>query len=186
MRRRGGVLAVVSGVVLMLAGMTGCADPPASPLPSDGPTTTPAAPAFASLDEATEAAVVTLQRYMDVANEIGADGGRDAARLFEVVDQGEWAAGEIAMFEDLERTGRRLGGPSVFSKPRLMQYLDAEELVQLYACFDVSGARILDSTGTDITPERPEQAPFLVTFRITPPRTLTISKAEVWDRPGIC
>jgi hypothetical protein len=186
MRTRGGVLAVVSGVVLMLAGVTGCSDPPASPLASDGPTKTARAPVFDSLDEAFEAAVATYQRYVDLWNQIAAEGGANPERLLEVMEDNELAAEEMATFGDFAANGERVQGATSFAKPRLMQYQDAASLIQMYACSDISGARLIDRDGNDITPEREELIPVMITFHLTASAEVLVSEREVWARPGIC
>jgi len=174
-----------AGAVAIAMVFAGCGGAP-PPRPLVTPTQTTQEPIFGSQSDAFDAAVVALQRYMDIANQIGAEGGADPARLYETVAEGEWASSEVAMLEDLGRAGRRLGGPAVFSNTRLMQYDDAGGVIQVYACFDVSGARVLDGAGNDVTPPREERVPFLVTFSVLSVNDLKISKAEVWDRPGIC
>lgn len=186
MRMRSAAVAAVGAAVLMVTGVTACTGPPAEPVASDAPTKTPREPAFASLDEAFDAAVGVLDRYNELSNQIGGEGGIDPRRLLEVVQVGEWADEEIATFEDFERRGIRVDGAASFTKTRLMQYQDVSALIQLYACLDVSHTRIRDRDGSDITPDRDEVVPMMVTFTIAPPSSVLIEKAEVWDRPGIC
>lgn len=179
---------MAGGVVLMLlgVGVTGCSDPSASPLASDGPTKTARAPVFDSLDEAFEAAVAAYQRYTDLWNQIAAEGGADPKRLLEVVEDDELAAAEFEFFDRLAAQGEHVAGASTFTKPRLMQYDDASAQIQMYVCADISGARLMDREGNDITPERDDVIPLMVTFSIAPSASVLVAERDVWDRPGIC
>jgi methionine synthase I (cobalamin-dependent) len=67
-----------------------------------------------------------------------------------------------------------------------MQYQDGASLIQMYACFDLSGARLINQEGNDVTPDRQDQVPLMVTFTITDTDTVVISRSEEWDRPGVC
>lgn len=140
---------------------------------------------FGSLEEARDVASAVLQRYGELSDRISAEGGAEPDRLFEVVEEGAWSAEEIAVFEDFQRAGIRAEGASSFSRPRLYQYLEAS-LIQLHTCFDVSGTRIIDSLGADVTPERDEKVPYLATFSVVPPNSVLLSRIEIWDRAGVC
>lgn len=186
MRRRDSVSAALAVAVLVLAGLPGCSDRPSTPIVSAAPTRTPRAPAFDSRDEALEAAVATYQRYVDLWNQIAAEGGVESARLFEVMETDEAAAGDMAIFANLASNNVRVAGSVAFSKPRLMQYQDSASLIQMYACFDLSGARLINQEGLDVTPDRREQVPLMITFAIAEADTVLISKSDEWNDSGLC
>lgn len=186
MRTRGCLVAALAGVALVSAGVTGCSGPPSAPAVSPTSTRTPYEPTFASLDEAFQAAVDSFSKYVDVSNQIGAEGGVEASRLLTVVVDNDWAAEELATFNEMETYGTRLEGGMTFTKPRLFQYQDVDDLIQMYACADVSGAQIVNEAGENVTPERQDTIPLLVSFSITATTAVLVSKVEVWDRAGIC
>lgn len=186
MRRRDALVAAAGGIAIVLAGVTGCSAPRSAPGESQAPRAMPSDQAFGSPEEARDVAFVALQRYGELSDLIGAEGGVDPGRIFEVAEKGAWSAEEIAVFEAFERVGVRTEGASRLSKPRLVQYHDGASLIQLYTCLDVSDTQMIDSSGADVTPERDETIPYLATFTITPARSVLISRIEVWDRAGIC
>lgn len=187
MRTRGSLVAALAGIALVWAGVTGCSGPPSAPVASPTPTKTPHEPTFASLEEAFQAAVATYQRYVDLSNLIGAEGGANPDRILEVVQEGDWANDELGAFRELEEHGARAEGAGTFRSPRLMQYVDSAALVQLYACAQYSNLRVINNEGADITPaDRPDEVPYMVTFSIGKTGSLKISKSAVWDNVGIC
>lgn len=176
-------IGIALGVTAALM-LSGCS--PAPPEPRPWPTKTVRAPAFGSLDEAFEAAVATYQRYTDLWNQIAAEGGAAPERLLDVMEDNELAAEEFEFFEGLTARGWRVSGPITFAKTRLVQYQDGVGLIQIYACSDLSGARLIDGGGNDVTPEREEQVPLMLTFSIERPDSVLLSKSDLWDRPGVC
>ena len=173
--------AAVAAVAMVFAGCGG-APPELEPTP----TRTAQQPVFGSLDEAFEAAVAAYQRYLDVWNQIAAEGGAAPERLLQVMEAGELADQEIAFFEGLASSGQRVAGAATFDNPRLLQYVDASSLIQIYACSDISAARLLDATGNDITPERDEWIPLMISLSVGTSADVRVAEREVWDRPGIC
>lgn len=183
MRIRTALLPALAGVALLMIGVTGCGSlPPGS---RESPESADTPPAFASIEEARDTAFAVLQRYGELSDQIGSEGGADPARIFEVAETSAWSAEEVETFEDFQRAGIRTEGAVSFSAPRLYQYQEAS-LLQLYTCVDVSGTRVIDSLGVDVTPAREEKVPYKVTFGITPPTSVVISRIEVWNRADIC
>jgi len=70
------------------------------------------------------------------------------------------------------------------------QYFDfgseGAELVA-YVCLDVSQVRILDSSGTDVTPaDRPNRLPLEITFVAESSSTMRIDGSELWSGDDFC
>ena len=172
--------AAVAAVAMVFAGCGG-APPELEPTP----TRTAQQPVFGSLDEAFEAAVAAYQRYLDVWNQIAAEGGAEPERLSAVAEDGELLAQEREFFSGLVEHGLHVTGEVAFRNARLMQY-DGAALIQMYACSDMSNARLVDGSGTDVTPERDEQIPLLLSFNASASDAVELSESELWDRAGIC
>jgi hypothetical protein len=172
----------VGGAVLAIV-LAGCGGTP--PIETEPPSTT-RAPAFASMDEAFEAAVAVYRRYVELSNQISAEGGIDAERILEVVAPGEFAQDELAFFEGLVRDGIRIEGAMTVRNEQLVQYQDSSRLIQIYACGDVSDTRVINRDGMDVTPERDERVPYLVTMTIAESDAVLIAESELWDSPDIC
>ncbi|WP_308796867.1 hypothetical protein [Agromyces silvae] len=183
MRSRGGVLAAASGVVLILAGVAGCTDPPAS-----RSTTLPSATERSKVSqfalsnkEALDAAVVAFERYVELANQIGAAGGAEPERLYEALTP-ELAEESIANFQRMQRDGLRLEGSSTVRGVRLVQ--QNADLVQVYACLQAGSTRLIDRTGADVTTaDRQIETPLVVNLQPGDSGTLLISQSEQWPWP---
>ncbi|MDR5706770.1 hypothetical protein [Agromyces aerolatus] len=163
--------------------LVGCSPPS----PGGRPTETVRQSAFSSLDEVFEAAVAAYQDYIDLWNQIAAEGGADPERIASVMESEEAAAEDIAVFEGLVAEGVRISGPIAFHNPRLVHYRDGVPQIQVNACFDRSRARLVDREGNDVTsPTREERIPLKITFAITESGSVVVSRSQEWKRPGIC
>jgi hypothetical protein len=132
--------------------LAGCVpgDPVVTPEPEPDST-----PVFASDEEALAAATDAYAKYLEVSDEITADGGTDPERLKPYVTT-EQFKDELSSFKDLQSAGTRTQGHSNFEVVQLQQYLDAGDgtaSITVYLCVDVTEVRIIDSTGADITPQ---------------------------------
>jgi hypothetical protein len=186
---RGRRVAALVTAGLAVGALSGCGAPPHpldSASPTSPPTESPAGPTFATPEAAFEAAVATYQRYVDLLNIVGADGGSDPDRLREVFTDGDLADEEVSEYEDLRSNGLRVEGSMTFDKAKLVQYQDDVDLIQMYVCFDISGTKLIDSAGSDVTPERESLTPLLVTFTITAQDRVRLRDSEQWDGPGVC
>lgn len=174
-------LLLVAGAAVILVAMTGCVDPKPPITPS--PTAT-AAPVFASEEEALAAAEEAYAAYLAVSDAVSGDGGKHPERL-----EGYMTAEEldraVERFSDLAASGRHTQGSTVFRSSTLQHWDDME--VAMYLCLDVSGVRVLDAQGTDVTPiDRPDHIPLEVTFRVEAPTALLLESSDVWEGAEIC
>lgn len=187
---RGWRVAGLLAAGLAVGALSGCGAPPHpldSASPASPPTESPAGPTFATPEAAFEAAVATYQRYVDISNQILADGGADPRRLLEVVEDNDFARQEFELFAKLQADGVHVEGAGTFRKPQLVQYQDGANMIQIYACGDVASTRVVDRNGQDVTvSDRDVEVPYLVTFAITPADTVLISNSEPWNGLGVC
>ena len=183
-RMRSRIFFGAAGAVAVAMVFAGCGGAPPELEPS--PTRTAQEPVFGSLDEAFDAAIAAYQRYLDVWNQIAAEGGAAPERLSAVTEDGELLAQEREFFSGLVEHGLYVTGEVVFRNARLMQYDDASALIQMYACSDMSNARLVDGSGIDVTPERDELIPLLLSFNASASDAVELSESELWDRAGIC
>lgn len=145
-----GCLVVAIAATLALAG---CVQPPPHVFPTAAPS---AAPVFKSDAEALAAAKTAYSGYSAASDAIGADGGKDPERIAVWVTPRDLSR-EIKVFDDFADTGDRLVGTSVISRFSLEQVSHlghGRVSLSAYACDDVSGSRLLNSSGADVTPSR--------------------------------
>ena len=147
--RRLASIALLSAAGLILSGC----------VPADPEVTPPAEPSseaiFASDEEALAAATDAYEAYLKMSDLIAQEGGKNPERIAPLVTE-EWLAKEIAGNEELIKSGRRLVGNFAMRSTSLQQTFPdgpASVVVVIYACIDPNGSRLLDSHGTDVTPD---------------------------------
>ncbi|MET4158468.1 hypothetical protein [Agromyces sp. PvR057] len=176
------VAAGAAGAALAMA-LSGCSadvEPTAAPTPS---TSSDAAPIFASDEEALAAAVAAYEAYLDVAQEIGEEGGEDPGRLRNAVTS-DYADQEIPNYESLSEHHYRVEGRGSLDKPTLMERSDST--VRIYGCIGVGTSRVLDAEGNDITqPDRDSAVPLELTFSWSGDRLL-LAGSDVWSGEDYC
>lgn len=137
------VAAMMTG--LAAAMLAGCAP---QPQPTFTPPASPTATGFASDEEAFAAAEATYRAYVDAGN-AERRGDRDA-------DPGQYLSGALLKAErgssaELDELGVRLEGDirlhSFTVRSASTSRLDA------VVCIDVSGTRVIDEDGSDVTPQ---------------------------------
>jgi hypothetical protein len=177
------------GVALVaLVALAGCTS--AAPAVTAAPTPS-STPLFASDAEALRAATDAFAAYLKVSSQIGAEGGRDPERIKPFVST-SWYVNELASARSFAKTGNTVEGLSAFDNVSLQQASRLEGTgadVTIYLCSDVSGTRLLDAHGVDVTPaDREDRAPFEVEF-VTPKdhrAALVLERNTPWTGPGIC
>ncbi len=147
-------------VILVVAGalaLTGCTAPAAEP--------TPSATAFADADAAYEAAEATYRSYVDALNEWRA--GQTSGTEPNAFLYGEALDNEIEAQAQMNDLSLRVVGPSV-----VVSFVpvptNTAPLTEVLAevCLDSSATSVIDSDGSDVTPEgRESLTPLAVTFR---------------------
>ncbi|GHF03886.1 hypothetical protein [Pseudolysinimonas yzui] len=133
--------------VLLLAGCDG-----GTPIPTLPPTPS-ATPIFASEEEALAAAEQAYEAYREMSDLISGEGGVEPERIAPYVTD-DRLTDELRGFQTLREAGLRIAGEATFKVLDLQRYEevagDAE--VVFYACSDLSGSRVLDANGVDVTP----------------------------------
>jgi hypothetical protein len=178
--RRLVLAAVVAALVAMpLSGCSADAKPSPSPSASAGETT----PIFASDEEALAAAVAAYEAYLDVAQQIGEDGGEDAGRIREAVTD-EYAEEEIPNYESLAENKYRVVGRGTLESPSLAERTN--DAVHIYGCVSVGTSRVVDSDGQDVTPpNRPTTVPLELTFQQIGD-DLLLAGSDLWPGDDFC
>lgn len=139
--------AALVAVVLLAGCVPG--DPVITPEPEPDAT-----PVFASDEEALAAATEAYAKYLEVSDQITADGGVNPERLEPYVTPDQFVE-ELNAFRDLIDSSLRTEGQSQFDVVELQQYSDVgggAASVTVYLCVDVTNVRVLSDSGTDITP----------------------------------
>lgn len=178
--------ALLTGLLVALT-LVACVpdDEPVRPDPS--PTESPI---FASDEEALAAAEAAYGAYLNVSNEILNQGGLESERIYEFVSE-EYRTTATSGFGYYEERGWSAAGTSTFDSASLQAYVDdgaGRAEVSIYLCLDVSGLRILDSSGADVTPERDERLPLEVRFENTNEYSneLLQTGSDVWSGDDFC
>lgn len=141
-------------------------------------------PVFASDEEALAAAEAAYREYAAISNEASADGWKNPNLLASYVTDDELAR-TTASYKELAATGRHTEGEATFDSVTLQRY-DANEVV-VYLCLDVSLVRLLDLTGTDVTPaDRPGRLPLEVGFELDETGHLLLATSDIWDGGEMC
>ncbi|WP_152030992.1 hypothetical protein [Agromyces aureus] len=176
-------LALVATAAALAFTLSGCgAD--ADPTPSATPSPTEAAPIFASDEEALAAAVASYDRYLDVTQQVGEDGGADADRIFEVATE-DYANQEIPNYKSLAEQQYRVVGRGTLDATRLMER--SETTVRIYGCVGVGTSKVLDADGVDITSaDRPAVVPLEISFQATDNGALLVAGSDVWSGADFC
>ncbi|GAA1939270.1 hypothetical protein [Agromyces allii] len=175
-------LALVATAAALALALSACSAD-AEPTPSASPAPTEAAPIFASDEEALAAAVAAYDRYLDVTQQIGEDGGANAERILEVATQ-DYANQEIPNYESLAQHEYRVVGRGTIDAPRLMER--SGSVVRIYGCVGVGTTRVLDASGVDITSsERPTTIPLQLSFEAKND-TLLVADSDVWSGDDFC
>ncbi|UOQ88089.1 hypothetical protein MUN74_12395 [Agromyces endophyticus] len=175
-----------------LAGVLVLALSACTPEPEPKPTptaTASAAPIFASDEEALAAAVEAYEAYERVSYEIAADGGNDAARIATVTTS-RYAAELEDEFAQYTDAGIRAQGDVDLDSFELVKHRETADGVEIsiYVCRDVSGVRVLDANGKDVTPaDRPDVTP-LQAFLVSEERQseLLVDRVDLWSGADFC
>jgi hypothetical protein len=187
MRTRRNVAGTLVATVAALA-LMGCVQSPPRVIPTSDPSTKPV---FASDAAALAAAKKAFVGYVAASDAIGNDGGKNPERI------GVWVTpsrlkSEIIVFDSFAKTGNRLTGSSKLANFKLQQISQLSRgrvLLSAYVCDDVSGSRLLNAAGADVTPNtRQDVIPFQVTLKNASPNStrLLVDGSGPWAGTDFC
>lgn len=180
-------LALVALPLLLVVGpLAACTESTRIP-PAEPPAATE--PLFASDEEALAAATAAYEEYLAVSNEAASALPFDLSSLEPLVTS-EYLLRETESLNRLEEQGWLIAGQSSVEQTRLQQwYVDNEvgHVVVMYACIDVSQARVIDRDGVDVTPiDRSNQVSLEVEFVEGENRVLLLNRSDSWSGDPVC
>jgi hypothetical protein len=183
------VLSVLGLIVIAATtfAASGCVQKPPPVIPTDKPS---AAPVFKTDAEALAAARETYAKYVATSSEIAHDGGRGLERLDGIATKRELMT-DSKEFGEFVHSSKHTTGQISFRDFRLQSVTTSSTngvRLVAYACTDVSKTRVLDKSNHDVTPDRPEVLPLLLTFVSASPasKSLLLDWSEVWDGTNFC
>ena len=174
--------------IATVALLSGCVPQEPVITPEPEPSSTPV---FASDEEALAAATDAYAKYLEVSDQIAHDGGAGADRIENLVTE-DWYPNELEQYRLLAGTGQHQVGSSAFENATLQRRDVSEahhQIVVFYACLDLSGTRLVDQGGHDVTPEDVDlRSPFEITMNglSEDSSELLLAGMERWSGSGVC
>ena len=184
--RRAAVVLAALAMVLTISGCFAEEDPT--------PTTVPvpsATPIFASEEEALAAAEEAYSAYLELSDQIGADGGQGVDRLIPYVTKGQLEE-ERQNFEEYEEEGFSTRGSTSLVNFQIQRPPTLDQGVtslSAYACLDASKLRVFDAAGKEVTtPNRQQKQTFQVDFELRPEVSgqFLLNGMEIWSGEALC
>lgn len=176
----------VASLGLALLVLSGCLPQSPTVTPTPQPSSTPV---FASDEEALAAAEAAYAEYLRVSDAITADGGANPERIEPLVTP-ERAPAEAEVFAKFASRLLHTQGATAFDSGSLQVYAEdgiGRASLGLYLCIDVTNVRILDSSGSDVTPDRTNRLPLVVAFETRSGNpNLLISGSDAWNGADFC
>ena len=145
-------------------------------------------PIFESDEEALAAAEAAYAEYSSVSSNILMEGGQNPDRIEPFVSP-DILQNQLDGFSLYSDAGWHISGPSTFDSFVLQQHLEESDVatVVVYLCVDVSSARVLDASGTDVTPiGREDRVPLEVEVAFANSDSWLISRTERWGGDDFC
>ena len=177
---------VVGGLVLVaMLALAGCVEGERLPTLPPTPSSTPI---FSSEEEALAAAEEAYAAYLEMSNLIANEGGAQPDRIAPFVTAAQ-LPDELASSRNYSDNNLHSVGATQITGLTLQQYLEAEDHAEVivYACLDVTGARLIDASGTDVTPSgRAPQVTLEVTLQSNDSRSLLIADSQLWSNSDSC
>ena len=178
---------VVTGAAAVLAlALSGCVGAPPAPTPTPS---APAEPIFASDEEALAAAEEAYAEFENVSQSIASDSGNHPERIETVATPAyaQQLLAEFAKYRELEIRAEGLVKLDSFS---MIEHRAGEAGVgiMIYVCRDVSGVRVLDATGADVTPDdRVPRTPLIASLIAeADEESLLVDGVELWSGEDFC
>lgn len=179
-------IGVALAVVATLA-LAGCVQPSPHVIPTSEPSS---APIFKSDADALAAAKKAYLAYLAVSDEVLVDGGKNPARMLNVVSPEELKI-ETPGFSEFMTKGWHSTGGTQIARLKLQGYYPASRtgIVVVYACIDVSKVDVVDSAGRSVvSPSRPTKQEFQTTFdtRSRNSKDLILASEIPWKGKSLC
>jgi hypothetical protein len=176
----------IAGLGLVVLLLSGCLPQPHTANPRPQPSSTPV---FASDEDALAAAEAAYAEYLRVSDAITADGGGNPERIEPLVTP-ERAPAEADVFAKFASRQLHTRGATSFDTVSLQEYAEdggGSATLALYLCIDVTEVRILDSSGSDVTPDRTNRLPLVVELRAkSGVPLLLVNRSDAWDGANFC
>src|SRR5690606_16416469 len=98
---------------------------------------------------------------------------------------------QVGQFEPYSDRSLRVSGESSFDEMTLQQLTETPPSgaeIGVYLCLDVSGVKVIDESGSDVTPSnRINRIPLEVGFEITNKNpNLLMNRSETWHGTNFC
>lgn len=175
---------LLAGATLM--SLAACAPGGREPMPSPTAAQTDE-PIFASDEEALAAAVAAYEAYLDTEQRITQSDDTDS-ELIRAVTTTEYADELIEQYDSIRQSSLRLEGRGKLDSARLAEHSSdgSVTFVSIYACSDVSGVRVIDQSGSDVTPQRADRVPVLIEFERQGDELLLVAGSDKWPGEDFC
>ncbi|WP_134450415.1 hypothetical protein [Cryobacterium luteum] len=191
-------MTTVGILLLIVATLSGCSANPtpsdtASPIADATAAPTETAPVFSSNEEALAAAKAAYANYAALSDDVmrSAPAPKDFTKVSASVSEA-YLPQVVQALDSFSTAGHIGKGASSFDSIALIRYSDSPyglAEVEVYMCSDVSGLRLLDASGADVTPaQRIDRVPLQVRFvsSVGSPSTLLVDKEDVWSGRDFC
>ena len=168
-------------VPLIALALAGCSAQ--QPAPQQNSVSVEEKPLFASDEEALAAAQVAYANYLAVSDQIARDGGANPERLKGLVST-DLLESQYSTYEEVSAGKLYASGSSRFFNFKIQQVSSGQ--ISNYVCLDVSGIRVIDKTGEDVTPDdRPNLLPLNLNWSIEG-HVLILESSDVWTGENFC
>ena len=174
-------------LALMVSALVACTDVPRIP-PPEPPASSE--PLFASDEEALEAATAAYEEYLAVSGAVTSQSELSATGVEPFVTSDYLGEFDLAL-DQLRENGLRTEGLSRLARAELQQYFEdsAGVTIVIYVCLDVSGVRVLNEDGQDLTPpDRSTLVDLEISLSSAPeePEKLLLASSESWEAGAVC
>ena len=177
---------VVGGLVLVgMLALTGCVDGDRLPTLPPTPTSTPI---FASEEEALAAAEAAYAAYNEVSALVTSEGGIAPERLAPFVTEAQ-LQDELETATLYREQGIHTEGRASLIRTELQQFSESGDVVDvvIYACLDIEAVRVIDASGTDVTPvDRAALVALEIAFEGREPGPLLLASSDLWSDSSFC
>ena len=193
-----GVVRTAAALFFAVGTLSGCVAAPApsntaEPVAVATAAPTEAPPVFASNDEALAAAKAAYGAYATLSDDVMTHKTApvDSNALSASVSD-TYLPQVLEGLTNFAKNGHWGQGGSTFDSVTLVRYVDTKDGhadVEVYICSDVSGLRLLDASGADVTPtDRLDRIPLQVRFISSDanPSHLLVDKEDVWSGRNFC